>query len=93
MPNTDKTTEIINQVLAILNENKVSPEEGFRVAEEILFASMEGMAKLHNVSLEEIQARLGESLLSGAKEHQSKGFRIGQGHGWVGNSKTMTENN
>lgn len=93
MPNPDRITEIINQVLAVLNEKKVSPEEGFRVAEEILFASMEVMAKLHNVSIEEIQARLGESLLSGDKEISPKGFRIGQGHGWIGNPKSITENN
>jgi hypothetical protein len=93
MHNTDRIAEIVNQVLAVLNEKKVSPEEGFRVAEEILFASMEGMAKLHNVSVEEIQSKMAETMLGVQKEHSPRGFQIGKGHGWIGNPKTITENN
>jgi hypothetical protein len=93
MPNPDRITEIINQVLSVLNEKKVSPEEGFRVAEEILFASMEGLAKLHNVSVEEIQGKVIEGILGIPKENSPRGFRIGKGHGWIGNPKTITENN
>jgi len=85
--------EIINQVIAILNESKASPEEGFRVAEEILFSSMEKMAKLHNVSVEEIQGKVIEGILGVQKENSPRVFQIGKGHGWIGNPKTMTENN
>ena len=93
MPNPDRITEIINKILTILNEQKVSPEEGFRVAEELLFASMEGFAKLHNVSVEEIQGKVIEGMLGIPKENSPRGFSIGKGHGWIGNPKTMTENN
>lgn len=93
MPKPDRIEEIIDQVLTILNERKVSPEEGFRVAEEILFSSMEGMAKLHNVSVEEIQVKMAESLMGGHKEPPNRGFQIGKGHGWIGNPKAITENN
>jgi hypothetical protein len=93
MPDPDRIDQIIKQIFTVLNESKISPEEGFMIAEEILFSSMERMAKIHNISVEEIQAKIAEHLLGGAKEPPARGFRIGQGHGWIGNPKAITENN
>jgi len=93
MPNPERIDEIIKQIFAVLNEKKISPEEGLMIAEEILFSSMERMSKIHNISLEEIQSRLAEHFLGGQKEPSKKIFKVGQGHGWIGNPKAMTENN
>jgi hypothetical protein len=93
MPNPDRMDEIIKQIFTVLNEKKISPEEGLMIAEEILFSSMERMAKIHNISIEEIQARIAEHFLGGQKDTSKRVFKIGQGHGWIGNPKTLTENN
>ena len=93
MPNQERIEEIMQEVFSLLNEKKVSPEEGFLVAEEILMTSMERYAKIHGVSPDEIHSRLLDHLIGRQKPAGKTVFMVGQNRGWIGNPKTQTENN
>jgi hypothetical protein len=92
-----KIDEIILKIFSLLNEQKVSPEEGFVVAEEILMSSMEKFAKIHGVSVDEIHAKLVDHISGGLRassgHKKQPTYVVGQNRGWIGNPKTQTENN
>lgn len=91
MPESTRLDDLIGQIFQVLNQEKVSPEEGFIIAEEILISSIQRLAKSNNLSVEELRQKLIERL---TPQHPSaKKLMIGSGRGWVGNPKTITENN
>lgn len=93
----DKLEQIVIEVFSVLNKNKVSPEEGFYIAQEILATSIERFANTNNISIEDVQHRLIEMITSSVAAPAGKKKRsvyvIGQDRGWVGNPKTLTEDN
>jgi len=94
--NINKLEEIIVEVFSVLNKNKVSPEEGFYIAQEIIATSIERFAKTNNISINDVQHRLIEMITSSAKTPASKKrstYVIGQDRGWVGNKNALTEDN
>jgi len=94
MPKQDRIQEIMSELFSLLNEKKVSPEEGFLIAEEILMTSMERYARLNNVSPDEIHNKLVDHLTVGKqKSSQRVVYVVGQNRGWIGNPKSQTENN
>lgn len=94
MPKQDRIEEIMLELFSLLNEKKVSPEEGFLIAEEILMTSMERYAKQNNVSPDEVHSKLLDHLIGGKqKSHQKSVYVVGQNRGWIGNPKSQTENN
>ena len=94
MPKQDRIEEIMLELFSLLNEKKVSPEEGFLIAEEILMTSMERYAKQNNVSPDEVHSKLLDHLIGEKqKSHQRSVYVVGQNRGWIGNPKSQTENN
>jgi hypothetical protein len=104
MANHSRSEELMRQIFDFLNQQKISPEEGFFIAEEILLSSIERLAKLNNLSPEDI--KLGilkfhqglEGLVSDHKTNHSPSERkipyiVGSGRGWIGNPSTLTEDN
>lgn len=91
MPDASRLDALINQIFKVLDEERVSPEEGLMIAEEILISSVERLAKSKKISLEELQAKLAERF--SPQYAQPKRMMIGSNRGWVGNPKTMTEDN
>jgi hypothetical protein len=93
----DKLEEIVIEVFSVLNKNKVSPEEGFYIAQEILATSIERFAKTNNISIEDVRHKLIEvmtnSVAAPAAKKNKAVYVIGQDRGWVGNQNTLTEDN
>lgn len=92
----NKLEEIIVEVFSVLNKNKVSPEEGFYIAQEIIATSIERFAKTNNISINDVQHRLIEIITGSAANPASKKratYIIGQDRGWVGNKNALTEDN
>jgi hypothetical protein len=92
----NKLEEIIVEVFSVLNKNKVSPEEGFYIAQEIIATSIERFAKTNNISINDVQHRLIEMITGSAANPTAKkraAYVIGQDRGWVGNKNALTEDN
>jgi hypothetical protein len=90
MQDSEKRMELIlKRVLSILNEEGVSPEEGYLIAEEIVASSLQVMANLSEISLDLAADRLANS---GPNKSQRRDF-VGSDRGWVPNLKGLTENN
>lgn len=93
----DKLQEIVIEVFSVLNKNKVSPEEGFYIAQEILATSIERFANINNISVDDIQNKLIQvmtnSVATPAERKKKAVYIIGQDRGWVGNQNTLTEDN
>jgi len=99
MPDHSRSEDLIKEIFEFLNQKKVSPEEGFLIAEEILLSSVERFAKLNNINPEDVKDRiLGfSSGLNPDFDHptpeRKNPYMVGSGRGWIGNPKTTTENN
>jgi hypothetical protein len=90
MQDSEKRIELIlKRVLSILNEEGVSPEEGYLIAEEIVASSLQVMANLSDISLDLAADRLANS---GQSKSYNSSF-IGSDRGWFPNFKGLTENN
>lgn len=93
----DKLEQIVIEIFSVLNKNKVSPEEGFYIAQEILATSIERFAKTNNISIEDVQHKLIEMLTNSVSAPAGKKkqaiYVVGQDRGWVGNPNTLTEDN
>lgn len=93
----DKLENIIVEIFSVLNKNKISPEEGFYIAQEILATSIERFAKVNNIPIEDIQHKLIQIMsgsIQGPAGHKKPTvYLVGQDRGWVGNPKALTEDN
>ena len=91
MPDESRLDALISQIFEVLDQERVSPEEGLMIAEEILISSVERLAKSKKISLEQLQAKLAERF---SPQHgEPRKMMIGSNRGWIGNPKTMTEDN
>lgn len=99
MANHSRSEELIKQIFEFLNQQKVSPEEGFLIAEEILLSSVERFAKLNNLNPEDVKDRIlgAHTGLNSNLDHpmpeKKKPYMVGSGRGWIGNPNATTENN
>jgi hypothetical protein len=91
IPNPSRMDALIGIIFEILNQEKVSPEEAFILAEEILASSLERLAKQNNLSVEELREKIAKSLMH--KSPSQPRIGIGSNRGWVGNPKALRENN
>jgi hypothetical protein len=93
MPDQSRAEELIRIIFEVLNQQKVSPEEGFVIAEEILLSSVERLAKINNLSPEQVNNHLLKQ--AGLQEAPTKKtpYIVGSGRGWIGNPNATTENN
>jgi len=89
--------EVMKKIFILLNEEKISPYDGLMIAEEILQSSVERIAAAQNINPDQLRYRLAKQLFGGnlgiKGEPEKKVLVVGQDHGWVGNTKTTTENN
>ncbi len=92
-----KMEEIIKKIFIILNEERVSPYDGLMIAEEILQSSVERIAATQNLNPDQLRYKLAKQLFGGnfgtKSEPQKKVLVVGEDRGWIGNTKTTTENN
>ncbi len=91
IPKPARVDQLIGIIFEVLNQEKVSPEEAFMIAEEILASSLERLAKQNNLSVEELREKIAKSLYHKSPPQPMIG--IGSNRGWVGNSKALKENN
>lgn len=101
MANHSRSEDLIKQIFEFLNQQKISPEEGFFIAEEILLSSIERLAKLNNLNPEDIKTRILEFHqglnIDPSPNHsppeKKRPYIVGVGRGWIGNPNTLTEDN
>jgi hypothetical protein len=101
----NKLQEVVIEVFSVLNKNKVSPEEGFYIAQEILATSIERFENTNNISIDDIKHKLindiknklidvmMNSVAAPAEKKKRAIYIVGQDRGWVGNQNTLTEDN
>jgi len=83
--------ELIKSIFELLSKNKASPEDGMEIAQEILLASVERLAKEYGTTAENITRQL-KSLQQQPKQQQKYAGVFGN-RGWAGNSGGMNEDN
>lgn len=97
MSDRSRDEELIKKVFDLLTQNKVSPKEGFFLAREIMFSSVEAYAKTNNLSPEDLLERIIHegfgSNLEVLASNKKEPYIVGSGRGWVGNHNATTENN
>ncbi len=90
MDDEKRTSNLLDKVFQLLNEEKTSANEAFILAEEIILSAVERMAKDSNLSVEEIQQKLFGQLSQNSQQvkqrvHSGSELSFAKGRGWIGN--------
>ena len=97
MSDEKRMDEVMKKIFILLNEEKVSPYDALMIAEEIFQTSVERVAAAQNINPDQLRYRLAKQIFGGdfgvKSEPEKKVLVVGQDRGWVGNTKTTTENN